>query len=245
METAKALHTHGGGRKDGKGGMRRGQTTRRRRRRRLNAAKREVSTAERRNLARTGAAMSDGSFPIRTVQDLRNAITSVGRARNRSAAVAHIRRRANALGRSDLVGNMGKSAEWTVEIPIEKIDEDEHLVFGWANMPHPVAKAGEELGEPKIDLQDDQIFLTDLEFAAYDYVEFRGEGDEMHTEMVKAQLVESMVFTPEKMEAMGVEWEGPYGWWTGHRVDPDLFSKVKDGTYTMLSIGGRAEPVEV
>lgn len=134
-----------------------------------------------------------------------------------------------------------KVAEWKVTIPIEKIDEEERLVFGWANVPHPVDKSE----DPKIDLQDDQIWLVDLEKAAYEYVEFSREGDEMHTETVKAQLVESMVFTPEKMEKMGVEWEGAYGWWVGYRVEPDTFEKIKSGKYKMLSIGGEATPVEV
>lgn len=205
-------------------------------------AKRDFSTEERRRLARSGAAMDDGSFPIVSVADLRNAIQALGRAKNRGAALAHIKRRARSLGRGDLVGELGKSAEWTVVIPIEKIDNEERLVFGWANVPHPI---GKDLGEPKIDLQDDQIYLSDLEKAAYEYVEFSREGDEMHTERVTAQLVESMVFTPEKMEKMGVEWEGSWGWWTGHRVDEDVFEKVKDGTYTMLSIGGSARPVEI
>ena len=169
---------------------------------------RERSTAERRTLARNGSAMPDGTFPIVNTIDLKEAIRTLGEARNRSEALAHIKRRATALGRADLVADIGK-ADWSVTIPIIKIDSEERLIFGWANLPHPV---GKELGDPKIDLQDDQITLAELEKAAYEYVEFSREGDEMHTETVKAQLVESMVFTPEKMEKMGVTWDGPYGW---------------------------------
>ncbi len=135
-----------------------------------------------------------------------------------------------------------QDAEWIVTVPIEKFDVKERVVFGWVNVPHPVSKG---LGDPKIDLQGDQIFLEDLEKAVYEYVELRGEGDEMHESIVKAQLVESMVFTPEKMEKMGVKWEGPLGWWGGWRFDEDAFAKVVDGTYTMFSIGGKAKRVEV
>jgi hypothetical protein len=204
--------------------------------------KRDFTTERRRRLARTGAAMEDGSFPIETVQDLKNAIQAIGRAQNRSTALAHIKRRARALGRTDLVADMGKAAEWSVTIPIMKMDEDQRLVFGWANVPHPV---GKDLGEPKIDLQDDQIFLSELEKSAYEYVEFSREGDEMHSDEVVAVLVESMMFTPEKIEKMGVTWDGPYAWWVGYRVDPEVFEKVKDGTYSMFSIGGTAKQVEV
>jgi hypothetical protein len=154
----------------------------------------------------------------------------------------HPRRRRDPMERIRRRRAQMKHADWQVTVPIEKVDTEERLVFGWANVPHPV---GKDLGEPKIDLQDDQILLPDLEKAAYEYVEFSREGDEMHTEEVKAQLVESMVFTPEKMEKMGVQWDGPYGWWIGFRVEPDAFEKVKDGTYQMFSIGGTARPVEV
>lgn len=205
-------------------------------------AKRDSTTSERRRMARSGEAMEDGRFPIANIPDLKSAIKELSTAQNRSEALAHIKRRARALGRTDLVSDIGKVAEWTVLIPIEKVDEHERLVFGWANVPHPVNKGD----APKVDLQDDQIFLSELEHAVYEYVEFLGEGDEMHTETVKAQLVESMVFTPEKLEKMGItEWDGNYGWWTGYRVDADVFAKVLDGTYKMLSIGGSAQPVEV
>lgn len=60
--------------------------------------KRERSMATRERLAETGAAMPDGSYPIVTEQDLRNAIQSVGRAKNYEAAKQHIIRRARALG---------------------------------------------------------------------------------------------------------------------------------------------------
>lgn len=58
---------------------------------------RQFSTEKRRQLAKSGAAMSDGSFPIATEQDLRNAIHALGRAKNPATAKAHIIRRARAL----------------------------------------------------------------------------------------------------------------------------------------------------
>ena len=57
----------------------------------------------REKLGDTGKAMPDGSFPIVTVQDLKNAIKAHGRAKNPAAAKAHIKRRAKALGHSDLI----------------------------------------------------------------------------------------------------------------------------------------------
>lgn len=63
----------------------------------VNMNKAKYSEQNRRRMAMTGAAMEDGSFPIADAEDLENAISSVGRAKNYSAARAHIIRRANAL----------------------------------------------------------------------------------------------------------------------------------------------------
>lgn len=53
---------------------------------------------ERRRMARSGAALPDGSFPIQTCGDAENAIHAQGRAGNQARAVAHIRKRVRALG---------------------------------------------------------------------------------------------------------------------------------------------------
>ena len=64
---------------------------------------RKFSEERREKDAESGAAMPDGSFPIETVQDLKNAIKAHGRAKDIAAAKSHIRRRAKALGQSDLI----------------------------------------------------------------------------------------------------------------------------------------------
>ena len=99
---------------------------------------------------------------------------------------------------------------------IKKADEDKHLAFGWAYVS-----------------QDE---------GAYQFVELYREGGEMHERGGCAVLVESMVFTKEKQQALGIP-DGtlPIGWWIGFKVtDEDVWSKVKDGTYPMFSIEGTA-----
>lgn len=64
---------------------------------------REVPAKEREKLAKQDKAMPHGGFPIATVADLKNAIQSIGRAKDPAAAKAHIKRRAKALGREDLI----------------------------------------------------------------------------------------------------------------------------------------------
>lgn len=66
-------------------------------------AKREFSDEERSKLAGEGKALPDGSFPIENESDLHNAIQAIGRAKDPAKAKAHIRARAKALGRTDLL----------------------------------------------------------------------------------------------------------------------------------------------
>jgi hypothetical protein len=66
---------------------------------------REFKTKERTELADKGAAMPDGSFPIKSEQDLKNAIQAIGRAKpdKRAAVKSHIKKRARALGLTNLL----------------------------------------------------------------------------------------------------------------------------------------------
>lgn len=102
-------------------------------------------------------------------------------------------------------------------------------------------------GEEIEDWQEDIIEPEELENAAYQYVLLYREGGEMHERGGAAVLVESVVFTEEKIQAMGIPAGTlPIGWWIGFKVtDEDVWEKVKDGTYPMFSIEGEAERVEV
>ena len=92
------------------------------------------------------------------------------------------------------------------------------------------------------DCVGDIIDVEELEQAAYNFVELYREGGEMHERGGCAVLVESVIFTPEKIAAMGIpEGTVPTGWWIGFKVtDDDVWAKVKDGTYPMFSIEGEA-----
>ena len=117
-------------------------------------------------------------------------------------------------------------------------DTDERLVFGWASV------ADRADGETITDHQGDIVEISELETAAYDFVQFFREGSEMHERggLDIAVIIESIVFTPEKIAALGLkDGDLPHGWWVGFRVlDDDVWEKVKDGTYTMFSIEGAA-----
>ena len=73
-------------------------------------AARDFSAGERKKMAGKGQAKSDGSFPIKNAQDLKNAIRLAGNAKDPAAARRHIIRRAQALGLSNLIPD-----SWTKE----------------------------------------------------------------------------------------------------------------------------------
>lgn len=119
---------------------------------------------------------------------------------------------------------------------IKKYYDDEQLVFGWASV------AKDKDGNRPIEWQGDEIEMFEMEPAVYDFVLTQGITKEMHrVEKAKGQVVESVIFTKEKMAAMGIpEGTVPEGWWVGFKLaDKDTFMKVKAGIYKMFSIEGK------
>jgi hypothetical protein len=72
------------------------------------ALKRAFSSADTEDLITKGLAMQDGSFPIATEEDLRNAVLASARAENPLEAKVHIMQRSHELGLEELI-----PAEWT------------------------------------------------------------------------------------------------------------------------------------
>lgn len=126
-------------------------------------------------------------------------------------------------------------------IDIAKMNDDQHLVFGWANISIT------EDGDIPLDWQGDITSPEVLEKAAYQYVlKYRTTG-EMHQGEAVGYMVESVMFTKQKMEAMGIP-EGvvPEGWWIGFYIpDDDVVAKVKSGEYKMFSIQGKAKKLKL
>ena len=63
----------------------------------------DFNQMQRQRLASRNQAMPDGSFPIRNVADLKNAIQAYGRAKNKPAAMAWIKKRARELDAEELL----------------------------------------------------------------------------------------------------------------------------------------------
>lgn len=126
-------------------------------------------------------------------------------------------------------------ADFSPTIKIVDTDEPQNLIFGWANVSF--TKDGEQV----LDHQGHMIDIEDLEHMAYNFtVKYRKSGD-MHRSAAFGELVESMVYTPEKLEVLGLaEGSVPYAWWVGFRLPPEEAEKVRKGERSMLSIEGGA-----
>lgn len=122
---------------------------------------------------------------------------------------------------------------------ILKSNDEKRQVFGWASVAVTVN------GDVVEDFQEDVIEIGELEAAAYEYVAHFGVAGEMHEKANVGKLIESVVFTKEKAQVMGIPSEVlPEGWWVGfHIFEEEVWKKVKDGTYSMFSIEGSAERV--
>lgn len=83
------------------------------------ALKRAFGDDKRQEMAQEGTAMADGSFPVASEEDLRNAIMSHGRAKDVEAAKRHIMKQAASLGKEDMI-----PAEWVAGEKNLSIEDD-------------------------------------------------------------------------------------------------------------------------
>jgi hypothetical protein len=121
-----------------------------------------------------------------------------------------------------------------LEATITKSDDSQQRLFGWASI------AVMKDGTPLLDLQGDVIEIDDLEEAFYAYVKEAGGLNFEHNGPVRGQLIEAIVFTPAKLEALGLApGSVPLGAWAGfHLPDPADYQLVKSLGYFMFSIEG-------
>jgi hypothetical protein len=128
--------------------------------------------------------------------------------------------------------------EWSMPFHIIKSEPEQQQIFGWASV-------AEMNGQLVVDKQDDIILPEDLEKAAYDFVLYcRSQGD-MHEQKDVGRLIESMMFTKQKQEILGIDL-GMQGWWVGFKVDnADVWKSIKAGNRPEFSIGGRGHRVDI
>lgn len=131
---------------------------------------------------------------------------------------------------------------------IVKIEHDQQRVFGWAYVAYD--RAGELVVDKSGEFVDD---VGELEETAYDFVLKSRLGgadhrrDDNDRPIVKSTMIESVVFTPEKIEAMGLpEGSVPQGWWVGYQIhDKATWNRVKKGELTAFSVYGKGRKTPV
>lgn len=145
---------------------------------------------------------------------------------------------------SETAPTPSSSKQIRLDIEVAKMHVYEQKVFGWAYT------CIEKDGQQVVDYSGDMVELWELEQAAYEFnLYYRGSG-EMHKGDdwdTIGTLVESVVFTPEKLKALGIP-EGtlPLGWWVGFHIwNAEVFAKIKSGEYKMFSIQGSGTREEV
>lgn len=143
---------------------------------------------------------------------------------------------------------------------IAKLDDEQRLVFGFANVSVAKKTSHGEGGHEILDLQQDKVPSDELEKAAYEFVLKFREADEMHEGEAIGHLVESVVFTPEKLQKFAtdpvtgevdeemhavLQRALPPRWWVGFKLNDASYRLVKSGRYKMFSIAGEADREEI
>lgn len=129
-------------------------------------------------------------------------------------------------------GVLSKEESVEFQSTITKVDKDKQMVFGWVTV-------ATEDGKEVTDRQGDRITPDEMEAMAYRFVLTSREAGEMHEKIGVGKLIESIVMTKEKQEALGIDL-GFEGWWCGFKItDKDVWEKVKDGSYSAFSIHGK------
>ena len=160
-------------------------------------------------------------------------------------ALSHAETAARKLPKPMITASRG-SGSFKVEAKVSKALEDKRQVYGWASIT-------EMDGKPVVDLQGDYVTIEEIEKAAHSYISKSRKGGDMHLRNGEepkhvADLIESVVITPEKKEALGLPAESPTGWWVGFQVhDEATWNLVKKGDRPMFSIhgSGRRHEVEI
>jgi len=142
-----------------------------------------------------------------------------------------------------IVQTTGEKLIIKTKLKKEVYDDDNNLVFGWGYVA--IKKNGKQV----IDWSEDRIepeHIKDLEMAVYGFNVGGRKSGIRHGTPARGYLIESMMFTKEKLEKMKVP-EGtlPEGVWLGFWFPDDkdykFIKKMKSPMFSMEGIGIREE----
>lgn len=119
-------------------------------------------------------------------------------------------------------------------VKIEKIIGPRRYAFGRA-LSSTIA------GRPVVDADGDLVTPAELERTAHAFAGKR-QLKVVHKGRAAGEMVESIVTTPDKAEALGLPANGDIAWWVGVRVDDaETWALVESGVLKEFSIGGDGE----
>ena len=149
-----------------------------------------------------------------------------------------------------VVRNMGKERErerdelvdgqarFEKRIEIEKVDEEQRMVWGWAYL------CVDEAGQQVVDHSGDVVSLEDVHKAARDFMLESRTGGAMHDGRI-GEVCESLVVTDAVAEELQIA-SLKRGWFIGlHVEDDEAWAGVKAGKFRAFSIGGTADTEEL
>lgn len=121
---------------------------------------------------------------------------------------------------------------------ILKVAAEARNVYGWAYVAQD--RQGGQIVDISGDVVDDP---AELEKAAAKFVSDYRVGRVAHTGEPTMSVIESVTYTPAKLEKMGIPAGTlPTGWWVGFHVNDDkAWEDIKSGRMRAFSIGGRGK----
>ena len=137
-----------------------------------------------------------------------------------------------------VVRNMGKATDFEKRVSIDKTDDEQRMVWGWAYL------CQDENGDVVVDHSGDVVDLADIQKAAQDFMMESRTGGQMHQDQA-GFVCQSVVVTDEVAAELGLT-TLKRGWLIGFKVtDDDAWEGVKSGRFKMFSIGGTAQTEDI
>ena len=204
-------------------------------------SKKDYSDKDRADMADKGQALPDGSFPVATVADLKNAIQAIGRAKDPDKAKAHIKARAKALGRTDLIPDTWKAdkPEMTKEDDVK--EETTDVEPSEPSSDESKEDQGEEATSPQDDAEGEETDVEPAEAPETEEVvpettpEVEPAEEAVETPEADAEEVEAAVETPETPEVTPEAPEAP--------VDEEKADKSETLRKDLYSVASFADAV--
>jgi hypothetical protein len=155
------------------------------------------SDEQRMELADKGFALSDGSYPIKDLKDLKNAIMAYGRSKDQPRTAKFIVKRAKALGAEDLIPD---TADFQKSIK-ESINESSEIAKLFQQSKHADIRMGEDKlyklamawEDWNVDNDDKYDNLVDGLFAAVELIQNNNSADEKQAKGILKQFNKDIV----------------------------------------------------